>query len=339
MTQQPHRRQNPLTGQWVLVSPHRMKRPWLGQSETPQSLTRPTYDPDCYLCPRNTRANGQPNPDYQGPWVFDNDFPAILHQAGSANTETLFRQEAVRGTCRVICFSPRHDLTLPQMEPSDIRKVVDVWANQIEDLGEDYAWVQIFENKGSEMGCSNPHPHGQIWATEHLPSEVALEDRHQQQWFREHGSQLLLDYLDKELEADQRIVTQNESWVVLVPWWALWPFEVLLLPRRHIPQLHHLSPVEKDHLALILKNLLTRYDNLFQSSFPYSMGWHGAPFVADNTDHWQLHAHFYPPMLRSASVRKHMVGYEMLGEPQRDLTPESAAQRLASMSDRHWSMS
>ena len=269
-TDHPHRRYNPLTGEWVLVSPHRMKRPWQGKVETLAPQQRPTYDPECYLCPGNLRANGERNPPYTGCFAFDNDFAALLPdtpQAASA-PGTLLRHESVRGTSRVICFSPRHDLSLPQMEPAAIRGVVDLWAAQTEELGARYRWVQVFENKGAIMGCSNPHPHGQIWASDVLPNEALKEDRNQAQYCSAHGKNLLPDYLAEELAAGERIVVQNEHWAALVPFWATWPFETLLLPRRHVLRLPELDPAERDALADILQRLLTRYDNLFQCSFP-----------------------------------------------------------------------
>lgn len=335
-TDHPHRRLNPLTGEWVQVSPHRMKRPWQGQVEKTPPDTRPAYDPACYLCPGNTRAGDARNPDYRHTFVFDNDFAALLPDAPpGGEPHPLLRLEAVRGTCRVICFSPRHDLTLPEMPAADIRRVVDVWAEQTTELGQEYRWVQVFENKGAVMGCSNPHPHGQIWALDALPNEPFKEDGAQRRYWEENGRSLLLDYLHLELEQRERLVVENDHWVALVPYWAVWPFELLLLPRRHVLRLPDLSDAERDALADSLKRLLTRYDNLFETSFPYSMGWHGAPFGVENA-HWQLHAHFYPPLLRSATVKKFMVGYEMLGEAQRDLTAEQAADRLRSLSEVHY---
>lgn len=335
-TDHPHRRLNPLTGEWVQVSPHRMKRPWQGQVEKTPPDTRPAYDPTCYLCPGNTRAGDARNPDYRHTFVFDNDFAALLPDAPpGGEPHPLLRLEAVRGTCRVICFSPRHDLTLPEMPAADIRRVVDVWAEQTAVLGEQYRWVQVFENKGAVMGCSNPHPHGQIWALDALPNEPFKEDGAQRRYWEENGRSLLLDYLHLELEQRERLVVENDHWVALVPYWAIWPFELLLLPRRHVLRLPDLGDAERDALADSLKRLLTRYDNLFETSFPYSMGWHGAPFGAENA-HWQLHAHFYPPLLRSATIKKFMVGYEMLGEAQRDLTAEQAADRLRSLSEAHY---
>ncbi len=342
----PHRRYNPLTGDWVLVSPHRTKRPWQGQVERPPQETRPSYDPTCYLCPGNARAGGHQNPSYASTYVFTNDFAALLPDTppAPATEHPLLTTQSEPGTCRVICFSPRHDLTLPEMEVADIRQVVDVWAAQVGDLGRTYRWVQVFENKGEVMGCSNPHPHGQVWAGEALPHEPAKEDRQQQAYFDAHGSPLLVDYLAIESERRERLVVENEAWVAMVPYWAVWPFEILLLPRRHVLRLPDLDGEERDALAAILKRLLTRYDNLFETSFPYSMGWHGAPTgpeaggaaTAGAFAHWQLHAHFYPPLLRSATVKKFMVGYEMLAEPQRDLTAEQAAERLRALPEVHY---
>jgi len=344
-TDHPHRRYNALTGDWVLVSPHRTKRPWQGQVEKSPREERPAYDPGCYLCPGNERAGGNRNPDYSSTFVFTNDFAALLPDTpeAPARPNPLIRQQSEQGTCRVICFSPRHDLTLPEMPVQDIRRVVDVWAEQVAELGQRYRWVQVFENKGAIMGCSNPHPHGQVWAGSVLPNEPAKEEARQRAYFEERGSLLLLDYGELELEKGERIVVENEHWLAMVPYWALWPFEILLLPRRHILRLPDLADGERDSLASILKRLLTRYDNLFETSFPYSMGWHGAPsgsseFRIQNSEsqYWQLHAHFYPPLLRSATVKKFMVGYEMLGEPQRDLTAEQAAERLRKQSDMHY---
>lgn len=334
----PHRRFNALTGDWILVSPHRTQRPWQGQREKTAGDDRLTYDPNCYLCPGNARAGGKQNPDYSDTFAFANDFPALLPSASGAGAdiEPFFRSEDVEGTCRVVCFSPRHDLTLPEMALPAIRKVVDLWGEQVEDLGRTFRWVQVFENKGAVMGCSNPHPHGQVWASSQLPNEPAREDARQLQYLKENSSPLLIDYLGRELQSDERIVVEEEHWVALVPYWATWPFETLLLPKRHVARLNDLGNAERDNLARVLKRLLTRYDNLFETSFPYSMGWHGAPCGGGDVSHWQLHAHFYPPLLRSATVKKFMVGYEMLGEAQRDLTAEQAAQRLRDVSEVHF---
>ncbi len=334
----PHRRYNPLAGEWVLVSPHRTKRPWLGQQESGAPDQRPTHDPRCYLCPGNKRSEGAQNPAYPGVFVFDNDFAALLPDTptgGSAPGDFL-RTEAVRGCCRVICFSPRHDLTLPEMDVTGIGQVIDTWAAQVTELGAKYRWVQVFENKGATMGCSNPHPHGQIWAGDWLPKLPEQEEVSQNKYFHTHDRPLLLDYLAVELKDGTRIVDANDHWVLLTPFWAVWPFELLLLPRRHVLRLPDLTAPERAALAQILKRGLTRCDNLFQTSFPYSMGWHGAPTDAGNHTHWQLHAHFFPPLLRSATVRKFMVGYEMMAEPQRDITPEQAARRLREQSDKHY---
>ena len=333
----PHRRLNPLTGDWVLVSPHRAKRPWQGQTESEVPDSMPLHDPDCFLCAGNTRVSGAVNPDYAGPYVFDNDF-AALRQDTPAHTsdDELFGSEAVLGTSRVICFSERHDLTLPQMSAAQIRRVIDTWCDQYRDLGERYRWVQIFENKGAVMGCSNPHPHCQVWASDRLPTLVEREAERQKEYSSRRGSLLLLDYLDRELEDSARLVCANDDWLVVVPWWASWPFETLLLPRRGVASMIALSATERDSLAAILRELTIRYDNLFSSSFPYSMGWHGAPFSEEDSRYWQLHAHFYPPLLRSATVKKFMVGYEMLCEPQRDLTPEQAAARLREQATVHY---
>jgi len=334
----PHRRLNPLTGDYVLVSPHRTKRPWQGQVERLPDEQRPAYDPTCYLCPGNLRANGEYNPPYESTFVFTNDFAALLPDTPPSPppAHPLFQIESQCGTARVICFSPRHDLTLPLMELPDIRRVIDVWAEQVSELGQRYRWVQVFENKGQAMGASNPHPHGQIWAGSALPNEARKEDERQKAYLAEFGRPLLLDYVEQELLRQERIVVENDEWVVVVPFWAVWPFEVLLLPRRHVLRLPDLDGRQRDALAVILKRLLTRYDNLFETSFPYSMGWHGAPTDDGEYSHWQLHAHFYPPLLRSATVRKFMVGYEMLAEAQRDLTPEQAAERLRALSDVHY---
>ncbi len=334
----PHRRYDPLGGEWVLVSPHRTQRPWQGQREASSQETRPAYDPKCYLCPGNQRAGDATNPKYTEPFVFPNDYASLLPDVpvtGGAPGD-LFHCEPVRGECRVICFSPRHDLTLPEMPVEDVLKVVNIWSNQIEELGKKHRWVQIFENKGAVMGCSNPHPHGQVWAGNFIPRLVAPEIVTQKEYLAKHGKPLLLDYAEAELKLGLRVIESNADWLVVVPYWAVWPFEYLLLPRRAVKRLPDLTVGERLSLAEILKRSLTRYDNLFETSFPYSMGWHGAPNDDGDYDGWQLHAHFYPPLLRSASVKKFMVGYEMLAEPQRDLTPEQAANRLRETATLHF---
>lgn len=332
MEDHPHRRLNALTGEWVLVSPHRAKRPWQGQVEKKQAEKRPQYDPKCYLCPTNERAGGKTNPDYSSTFVFENDFAALKFDVpqGEMHDGELFRAKSEQGLCRVICFSPRHDLTIPQMPLPEIRRVVDLWHDQYKELsGYDFInHVQIFENKGSVMGCSNPHPHGQIWAQESIPVEPQKEDTRQRQYFEKHGKTLLTDYLAKELEQKKRLVVQNESFVALVPFWAVWPFETMIVSRRPVQSLLQMSQAEKTDLAAIYKALTIRYDNLFQVSFPYSAGIHQSPTNGKANEHWHFHLHFYPPLLRSATVKKFMVGYEMLGNPQRDITAESSAQRL-----------
>lgn len=337
-TEHPHRRYNPLIGEWITVSPHRTKRPWNGQVEKPPRDERPEYDPTCYLCPGNVRADGVQNPHYKQTYVFDNDFAALLPDTPLVQTvkEKLLRAETEQGTCQVICFSPRHDLTLAEMSPREIRRVINTWADLIETLGSTYRWVQVFENRGTIMGSSNQHPHGQVWAGSALPNEPGKEDKQQRDYFQENGTPLLLDYAELELKLGTRVLVQNEAWVVVVPYWALWPYETLVLPRRHVLRLPDLSKEERRSLAHILKRLLIMYDNLFETSFPYSMGWHGAPTDDTDNPHWQLHAHYYPPLLRSATVKKFMVGYEMLAEAQRDLTAEQAADKLRSLPADHY---
>ena len=334
----PHRRRNLLTNEWLLVSPHRTQRPWQGQREAVSGDDRPAYDPQCYLCPGNIRAGGEVNPPYTDTFLFTNDYSALLPDTplSAAPPSGLLQTEPVRGLCRVICFSPQHNLTVPQMTTEQIGRVVDVWAEQIVELGAAYRWVQVFENKGAAMGCSNPHPHGQVWAGNWLPTLVAKEDANQRAYSEKMGSVLLLDYVQREIEEQRRIVESNDHWLLVVPFWAVWPFEYLLLPRRHVRRLPELTGAERQSLAEILQRGLIRYDNLFETSFPYSMGWHGAPNDDGDYDHWQLHAHFYPPLLRSATVRKFMVGYEMMAEAQRDLTAESAAGRLRDVTATHY---
>jgi UDPglucose--hexose-1-phosphate uridylyltransferase len=332
-TETPHRRRNPLNGRWVLVSPHRLARPWQGQQDAPDTDAGPSYEPACYLCPGNERAGGHRNPDYAGTFVFDNDFAAVLPDTPTtASDDPLFTAEAARGVARVICYSPDHALTIPQLSQAAVRGIVDCWCAQSADLGTTYRSVQIFENKGAMMGCSNPHPHGQIWATAHLPDEPATEDATQRVYRDRHATPMLLDLAAREA-GGERQVAANADWLAIVPYWASWPFETLLLPRFAVQRMPDLAPPQRDSLADILRRLTARYDTLFATRFPYSMGWHGAPFGDADVAHWQLHAHFYPPLLRSASIRKFMVGYEMLAEPQRDLTPEAAAAMLRAVPD------
>ncbi|RDC65362.1 UDP-glucose--hexose-1-phosphate uridylyltransferase [Adhaeribacter pallidiroseus] len=335
LAEHPHRRYNALTGEWVLVSPHRAKRPWQGQQEEVEKETRPAYDPTCYLCPGNERAGGEKNPPYSQTFVFNNDFGALQESTptGSFEKSGLLKAESERGVCKVICFSPRHDLTLPDMEVADIRKVVDLWQHEYEELGKlDFInYVQIFENKGIIMGCSNPHPHGQIWAQSSIPVEPAKELMQQQNYFEANNRSLLNDYLAIELEEKKRIVVENEHFVALVPFWAVWPFETMIVSKRHFGNLSQMSEEEKDAYADCIKRLTVVYDKVFNVSFPYSAGIHQTPTDGQEHPAWHFHMHFYPPLLRSATVKKFMVGYEMLGNPQRDITPETAADRLRSL--------
>ena len=331
----PHRRYNPLADEWVLVAAGRTRRPWQGSREATPADDRPRYDPDCYLCPGNGRADGSTNPDYHGTFVFTNDFAALRPDSAIGRIEDgLLIAEGEPGTCRVICYSPRHDLTMARMTPAEVGEVIDVWADQTTDLGATWRWVQVFENRGEAMGASNPHPHGQIWAGTAVPVEAAREDAAQRRHLATTGGSLLLDYVRQE-SGGPRVVGENDDWLIVVPFWAVWPFETLVVAKDPVERLPDLGSAERDSLGEALIELLTRYDNLFATPFPYSMGWHQAPFDGDPHDHWQLHAHLYPPLLRSATVRKFMVGYELLAERQRDLTAEEAAERLRAVAAVH----
>jgi UDPglucose--hexose-1-phosphate uridylyltransferase len=340
LSEHPHRRLNLLTDEWILVSPHRAKRPWQGRVELVPASARLPYDPDCYLCPGNERAGGSRNPSYTDTFVFDNDFGALLPGTSTEerNDDELLRAQGEPGICRVVCFSSRHDLTLAEMSNAQIVGVIDVWTEEYGALaGRPYVrYVQIFENKGEVMGCSNPHPHGQIWAEHSIPEEPTKETRAMRRHRQERGGCLLCDYVRLELRLRERIICENEAFVVLVPFWAVWPFETMVLPRRHVADLRQLSGPEREAFADILHRITVRYDNLFQVSFPYSSGIHQAPTDEGPYPEWHLHMHFFPPLLRSATVKKFMVGYEMLANPQRDITPESSALRLREMPEIHF---
>ena len=328
-TKHPHRRFNPLLNEWILVSPQRGNRPWQGHLHSHQPVPLSTYDQNCYLCPNNKRVNGELNPNYRDTFVFDNDFAALKSDTPEySDGDPLFAISSERGVSRVICFSPDHSATLATLSEEQINKVVDAWQEQSVQLGQTYQWVQLFENKGEIMGCSNPHPHGQVWAQNQIPSLVEKKHQALTNYFKKFGSNLLDDYATAEWDRQIRVVCHNNDWMVVVPHWAAWPFETLLLPRFHVERMPDLAQSQKSSLGNIISQLLIRYDNLFNCSFPYSMGWHGAPF--DKADHpeWTLHASFLPPLLRNAQIRKFMVGYELMAETQRDITPELAAERL-----------
>lgn len=336
----PHTRLNILTGEQVLVSPHRMKRPWQGKVEAISAAQLPSYDPSCYLCPSNKRSDGTENPAYTGPYVFTNDFSALLANTpnGNQNIDDLLVSKSESGICRVICFSPDHSLTLPLMQVPDIEKVIQLWKEEFVVLAknEQIRYIQIFENKGDIMGCSNPHPHGQIWASSSIPVELQKETFQQEKYFEKYGKSLLSAYLNVELQQKDRIVVENEHFVALVPFWAVWPYETMIISKRHVQQITQFTTEEDTALANVLKRLTTRYDNLFKTSFPYSAGMHQMPVNDGNLEGWHWHMHFYPPLLRSATVKKFMVGYEMLATPQRDITAETAAATLQALSEIHY---
>jgi len=340
LSQSPHRRWNPLRRSWVLVSPHRTQRPWQGEVGKTAPAAGPAYDPECYLCPRNKRAGGAVNPPYQSVFSFVNDYSALLPDSPTieAPPSPLLTAEPARGICKVLCFHPDHSLTVARMTRDEIRPVIDAWVNEYQELGSTdwIEYVQIFENRGAMMGASNPHPHCQIWATGFVPDEPAAETAAQSEHLARTGCCLLCDYLQSERAAGERIVFENDHFTALVPWWAVWPFEVMLLSRRHAAAMPEFSGDERDALADALKRLTTRYDNLFQTSFPYTMGYHQSPTDGKAHPEWHFHAHCFPPLLRSATVRKFMVGFEMLAMPQRDITPESAAGRLRECSEEHF---
>ena len=341
INEDPHRRYNPLINEWILVSPHRSKRPWQGQNETVLTETLPKYDSTCYLCPGNIRANGVNNPDYKDSFVFENDFAAMKQDEIIFEEDikhTFFKAQPERGISRVVCFSPRHDLTLPEMTISEIENIIRTWQKEYTDLGniKYINYVQIFENKGSVMGCSNPHPHGQIWAQSSLPTQVEKTHNSLKAYYDKNNRTLLADYLQAELRSGERIVIENEHFVALVPFWAIWPYETMIISKRSVGKITDFTPDETLAYATILKELTTKYDNLFNTSFPYSSGIHQAPTDAFEHPEWHFHMHFYPPLLRSASVKKFMVGYEMLGESQRDITPEKSAEILRESSTVHY---
>ena len=335
----PHRRYNIQTGDWILVSPHRTKRPWQGRLEKVVGEERPSYDPDCFLCPGNVRASGGKNPDYKGPYTFVNDFSALLPEGPQEEiNDGLLKASSETGICRVVCFSPDHSLTLPVMKTNDIVKVIQKWKEEYQDLGSrpEINHVMIFENKGDMMGCSNPHPHGQIWSQLSIPVEVQKKTEHQKNYWNRNKRSLLGDYLSQELEKKERIVLENEHFVALVPYWAIWPYETMIIPRRQMQHIGQLTSEEEMAYAQILKELTIKYDNLFQTSFPYSSGIHQQPTNGKEYSEWHFHMSFYPPLLRSKTVKKFMVGYELFAGPQRDITAEQAAQTLRELPAVHY---
>lgn len=342
INEHPHRRFNPLLNEWILVSPHRAKRPWQGQNEKPSLGNSVAYDENCYLCAGNTRSNGEQNPKYDACYVFDNDFPALLEYDISFESKSnpLFQIKPEKGINRVICFSPKHNITLAEMDMKEIKNVIHTWKEEYATLGsKDFInYVQIFENKGSVMGCSNPHPHGQIWAQSSLPTQVEKTQKSLQAYFEKNNTSLLEDYLKQELVEQERIVIENEHFVVLVPFWATWPFETMIISKRHFGSLLGLTTKESEALAEAIQGITVKYDNLFETSFPYSAGIHQAPTDRISHPEWHLHMHFYPPLLRSASVKKFMVGYEMLGEAQRDISPEKSAEMLRNLPNTHYKL-
>ncbi|WP_298246550.1 UDP-glucose--hexose-1-phosphate uridylyltransferase [uncultured Christiangramia sp.] len=342
MNKLPHRRYNILTGEWILVSPHRTNRPWQGKTEENKTHDKASYDPGCYLCPGNTRASGETNPKYSEPYAFINDYSSLLPDTPEVNFEQgLLKAETEKGICKVVCFSPDHSLTLPLMEVSEITKVVQIWKTEFAELGKnpDINYVQIFENKGAIMGCSNPHPHGQIWSQSSIPTEISKKSERFEAYWQKNNSSLLGDYLSQELALRERILDENEHFVSLIPFWAVWPFEAMIIPKRHLQQITDLDENEEIAFADIIKKLTIKYDNLFKTSFPYSSGIHQAPTNGKNHPEWHFHMSFYPPLLRSATVKKFMVGYEMFAGPQRDITAEQAVTMLNAQPDKHFNKS
>ncbi|XP_043279426.1 probable galactose-1-phosphate uridylyltransferase [Venturia canescens] len=336
-----HIRYNPLKEEWVLVSPHRMKRPWGGQVEKSNDEDLPEYDPTNPLCPGNSRAGGNVTPVYTKTYSFVNDFPALLESVPGPqkSSDELFQMEAARGTCKVMCFHPKSNVTIALMTVDEIIEVVKQWINEMLELGKKWTWVQIFENRGALMGCSNAHPHCQIWASSYLPTEAKRKDKALADYYARNNRPLLIDYMEKELEKKERIVLENRDWLVVVPYWAVWPYETMILPKKQVTRMQELTDSQRETLAVAMKRLCTKYDNLFECSFPYSMGWHGAPtgsLIDKNFPYWTFHGIYLPPLLRSATIKKHMVGYELLAQAQRDLTPEQAAEKLRSLNENHY---
>ena len=339
LTEQPHKRFNILSDEWVLVSPHRTKRPWQGKMEDIVTDNRPSYDPDCYLCPGNARAGGEQNPPYEFTNVFTNDFAALLDDGGiDQRGEGLLKIQEEKGICKVICFSPDHSLTIPEMQKDNLIKVVKMWMEEFAELSKiDYiSNVQIFENKGAIMGCSNPHPHGQIWAQSSIPNEIAKCTHTQEAYFKSNGRSLLGDYLDQEIKSRERIICSNEHFVCLIPFWAVWPYETMIIPKRHFQAVSDMTSEETEAFADIMLKITIRYDNLFNTSFPYSAGMQQRPTDSEDHSGWYFHYSFYPPLLLSATVKKFMVGYEMFANPQRDITAEQAAETLRGLPDVHY---